>query len=168
MIWKLAGTSGSLSAFSNSSVSLKSYQKVFFLWYMNCSVSWVGSACCQGVQIPCITISRNDTSDCRIMGLNLSDCINTRNDTIKRQHSQSSWLFQKNSKWQLCYIYSSTAILITKEKYIFDTRWTLSPIFLHSKCMWIFWINLNLKTEVTLPFCSCILTFRVSSFQFLN
>lgn len=135
IIWKWTGTSGSLSAFANSSVSLKSYQKVFFLWYMNCSVSWVGSACCQGVQIPHITISRNDISDCRIMELNLSDCINTRNDTIKRQHSQSSWLFQKNSKWQLCSIYSSTAIFITKEKIHFwhkmDSITNLSTFQMH-------------------------------------
>lgn len=135
MIWKWTGTSGSLSVFADSSVSLKSYQKVFFLWYMNCSVSWVGSACCQGVQIPRITISRNNISDCRIMGLNLSDCINTRNDTIKRQHSQSSWLFQKNSKWQLCYISSSTAIFITKEKIHFwhkmDSITNLSTFQMH-------------------------------------
>lgn len=135
MIWKWAGASDSLGVFSNSSVSLKSYQKVFFLWYMNCSVSWVGSACCQGVQIPRITMSRNDISDCRIMGLNLSDCINTRNDTIKRQCSQSSWLFQKNSKWQLCYIYSSTAVFIIKEKIYFwhkmDSITNLSTFQMH-------------------------------------
>lgn len=100
------------------SISEKPSKSIFFLSDIWTAVYlWVGSHCCQGVQIPHVSIiSRNDTSDCGTSGLNLSDCINTRNDTIKRWHAQSSWLFQENSSWQLLYIYSLTAIFNCKKK----------------------------------------------------
>lgn len=141
----------------------KAIKKYFFSDIRTAVYLWVGSPCCQGVQIPHITSSRNDISDCGILGLNLSDCITTRNDTIKRRRSQSSWLFQKNSKWQLHYIYSSAAIFITKGKiclrHTMDSTTNLSTFQMHTSTLNKRVLKLNLVPQQSWPLGSGLFSF---------
>lgn len=149
MIWKV----WLLHLFSNSSVSLKNHQKVFFLWYMNCSVSlnWL-------ILLPCFTNSSNyclqkwhfRLGDLRVKPVWM---INTRNDTMREVMLTNFLALSQDQQIALSLLTVHLLyLLLEKKPHILDIRWILLPVFLlHFKYASMFLINLNLKTVLGMP-----------------